>query len=363
MPTEGNGGARGICIIMAGGRGTRFWPLSRTDCPKQMLPLAGENSLLHDTCERVSGLVGPERVLVVTSAALVDDVRAALPELPPANVVGEPCGRNTAPCAVLGMGLASRLDPAAPVALLPADHHIPDPDIFAAQLETAFVRASERRTVVTIGIRPDRPETGYGYIQAAAEADSDGFLQGEAFVEKPDLATAQAYLSGGRHYWNGGIFVWNPTWFAAMADLHLAPVVKLMAAPVASFGTDSFAAALEDAYAACPADSIDYAVMEKLPGFEVLPARFGWSDLGSWDAWGALAPSPVAGVRGEGDVIAVAAKNNVVRVKDKLVALVGVEDLVIVDTPDALLVCRQADAQKIKDVIARLEKDDRQDLL
>jgi len=355
--------APGICIIMAGGRGTRFWPLSRSGRPKQLLPLVGDNSLLRQTCDRLVPLVGAERVLVITSAGLVDTVRAELPELPPLNVVGEPCGRNTAPCAVLGMGLAARIDPAAPVALLPADHHIPDIDTFQVQLGQAFARAADRSTVVTLGIRPDRPETGYGYLKAAVDADHEGFHRGEAFVEKPDLATAEQYLAGGRHFWNGGIFVWNPEWFATMAHRHLADVAGRMAAPIASFGTDSFAVALDEAYVSCPADSIDYAVMEKLPEFEVLPAAFSWTDLGSWDAWGALAPLLTAGNRGAGDVVAIAADDNIVRVQDKLVALVGVEGLVIVDTPDALLVCRQADAQRIKDVIARLEEDGRQDLL
>lgn len=363
MVSTETGHAVGICVIMAGGRGTRFWPLSRMERPKQLLPLAGERSLLRDTCDRVVSLVGPERVLVITAAGLVEAVRSELPELPPTNIVGEPRGCNTAPCAVLGMGLAARLDPTAPVALLPADHHIPDSDIFVRQLGRSFARAADRRTVVTLGIRPDRPETGYGYIQVAATADGEGFHRGEAFVEKPDLATAEQYVAGGRHYWNGGIFVWNPGWFADMASRHLVDVSARMAAPIASFGTESFAVALEEAYASCPAESIDYAVMEKLSEFEVLPAAFGWTDLGSWDAWGALAPALVAGNRGTGDVLAVAAKDNIVLVQDKLVALVGVEDLVIVDTTDALLVCRRADAQKIKDVITRLEGDGRRDLL
>jgi mannose-1-phosphate guanylyltransferase len=353
----------GVCIIMAGGRGTRFWPLSRAARPKQMLPLATERSLLRDTFERVAPVVGPGRVLVITGAALADEVRRELPELPPAHVVGEPVGRNTAPCAVLGAGLADRLAPGEPFALLPADHHIPDADAFAAQLAAALRRAVARETVVTLGIRPDRPETGYGYILAGAEPDADGFLAGEAFVEKPDPATAREYVAGGRHYWNGGIFVWNAAWFAAQARSHLPAVAARMAPAARAFGTDGFPAALETAYADCPADSLDYAVMEKLAGFEVLPAGFAWSDLGSWDAWGELAPELADGNRGRAALLAVDASGNVVRAGDKLVALVGVDDLVVVDTPDALLVCRKADAQRIKAVIERLEEDDRRDLL
>lgn len=353
----------GVCVIMAGGRGTRFWPLSRAARPKQLLSLATGRSLLRDTYERVAPLVGPGRILVVTGAALADDVRRELPELPPAHVVGEPAGRNTAPCAVLGAGIAGRLAPGEPVALLPADHHIPAPEDFAAQLAAALRRAATSETVVTLGIRPDRPETGYGYLLAGAEPDADGFLAGEAFVEKPDLATAERYLAGGRHYWNGGIFVWNAAWFASRAAAHLPEVAKRMAPAVAAFGTDGFAAALEDAYGDCPADSLDYAVMEKLEGFEVLPAGFAWSDLGSWDAWGELAPPLEGDNRGRAELLAVDAGGNVVRADGKVVALIGVDDLIVVDTPDALLVCRKADAQRIKAVIDRLEKDKRQDLL
>ena len=355
--------APGVCVIMAGGRGTRFWPLSRAARPKQMLPLATDHSLLRDTYDRVAPLVGPERILVITSAALADDVRRELPELPSDHVIGEPAGRNTAPCAVLGVGLAGRLTPGEPVALLPADHHIPAAEAFAAQLGVALRRAAGRETVVTLGIRPDRPETGYGYLLAAAEPDADGFLAGEAFVEKPDLATAQRYLAGGRHFWNGGIFVWNDAWFAAQTAVHLPEVVRRMTPAVTAFGTDGFAAALEEAYDDCPADSLDYAVMEKLEGFEVLPAGFAWSDLGSWDAWGELAPELEGANRGRARLLAVDAAGNVVRAGEKLVALVGVDDLIVVDTPDALLVCRKEDAQRIKAVIGRLEKDKRQDLL
>ncbi|MFN2369766.1 MAG: mannose-1-phosphate guanylyltransferase [Candidatus Krumholzibacteriia bacterium] len=355
--------AQGICVIMAGGRGTRFWPLSRAARPKQLLPLAAGRTLLRETYERVAPLSGPGRILVVTGADLADAVRAELPELPAAHVIGEPIGRNTAPCAVLGAGLAARLDPGAPFALLPADHLIPEPELFRAQLAAAFARAAAAPTVVTLGIVPDRPETGYGYLETAGDPDPDGFRRGLAFVEKPDYATAAAYLAGGRHYWNGGIFIWNPRHFAAAAAAHLPEVVSLLAPAIAAQGTGAFAAALQAGYRDCPAASIDYAVMEKLDGFEVLPASFRWSDLGSWDAWGELAADLDGGNRGEGELVALDAAGNVVRAEGKLVALVGVQDLVVVDTPDALLVCRKADAQRIKDIIARLEGAGRRDLL
>ncbi len=366
MSAPGSGGApqapAGICVIMAGGRGTRFWPLSRADRPKQLLPLVTGRSLLRETFERVRPLTGDDRVLVVTSGSLAEATRRELPELPADHVITEPVGRNTAPCAVLGAGLAARIDPGAPVALLPADHHIPDADVYRAQLAEAFVLAAGRETVVTLGIPPTRPDTGYGYLETEA-GSGDAPRAGLAFVEKPDRATAERYLAGGRHFWNSGMFVWNAAWFDAMARRHVPEIRRRMEPAVKSFGTPDFAAALQTAYADCPAESIDYAVMEKLPGFTVLPARFGWSDVGGWNAWGELAGPLAGGNLGRGDVLALGSRGNVVRGDGRLIALVGVEDLVVVDTPDALLVCRREDAERLRDVIARLEEEDRRDLL
>ena len=358
---------RGICVIMAGGRGTRFWPLSRRDRPKQLLALATGRTLLRDTFERVEPLVGADRILVVTSGSLGEATRAELPELADGHVVTEPVGRNTAPCAVLGMGLAGRIDPEAPVALLPADHYIPDDDTFRKQLGEAFAVARSTSTVVTLGIPPTRPETGYGYLEADGAAEASGGsgrpLAGAAFHEKPDPATAETYVRSGRHFWNAGIFVWNPGRFAAAAAAHLPRVVDLMAEPVKCFGTESFGPALEDAYRDCPADSIDFAVMEKLEDFLVMPAGFRWSDLGSWDAWGDLAPVLPGDNRGRGEVLAIDSSGNIVSSAERLVALVGVENLIVVDAGDALLVCAKTEAQKIKEIISRLETEGRDDLL
>lgn len=348
---------------MAGGRGTRFWPLSRADRPKQLLALASGRSLLRDTFERLEPLVGADRILVVTSGSLAGPTRAELPELKPEQVVNEPVGRNTAPCAVLGMGLAARIDPAAPVALLPADHFIPDAEEFRDQLQAAFERVAGQETVLTIGIPATRPETGYGYILAAAEADETGVRAGEGFVEKPDAATAEQYVRSGRYLWNSGIFVWNPRFFAEVCDRNIPEIRRVMAPAIEQQGTETFDAALDVAYGQCPAVSIDVAVMEKLPGFFVLAAQFRWSDLGSWDAWGDLAESLPGDNRGNAEVLSVDSGGNVLLVPDRLVALVGVRNLIIVESDDALLICPKDQAQRIKDVITALEKDGRQDLL
>ena len=313
-------GCKGICVIMAGGRGTRFWPLSRTSRPKQLQALSTGASLLRDTFTRVRDLVGADRILVITSGTLAEPTRAELPELPPENVICEPVGRNTAPCAVLGLGVARRLDPQAPVALLPADHFIPDDDLFREQLKVAFDLASTTDTVITLGIKPTQPETGYGYIRTEENDDSVGILTGLEFVEKPDIARAEQYVRSGRFYWNSGMFVWNPSWFAAMAQLHVPEICRLMESPISHFGTDGFAEALEIAYHQCPAESVDVAVMEKLPGFSLLEATFRWSDLGSWDAWGELAPDLPGGNKGIADLLSLDSEGNIIRSENRLVA-------------------------------------------
>lgn len=355
---------QGWCVIMAGGRGTRFWPLSRTSRPKQLLPLAGPTSLLRDTFERVAPLVGAERILVVASGDLAPAIAQQLPELSPDRIVVEPVGRNTAPCAVLGLGLVARLDPGAPVALLPADHAVADPEVFCAQLAAAFARALACRGVLTLGIPPTRPETGYGYIETgAAVAGADGVLAGVAFVEKPDHDRAAGYVAGGKHLWNSGIFVWDASAFAAAARRHVPEVVDALAPAIAAHGTPGFADALAAAYAGCPAVSIDHAVMEKLPGFEVIAARFDWSDLGSWGAWGQLAAELEGGNRGMAEVVGLSSRDNVVFAAGKLVALIDVEGLIVVETPDALLICRAGSDQRVKEITERLADRGRLDLL
>lgn len=364
MGTTGKGAqAPGFCVVMAGGRGTRFWPLSRTGRPKQLLPLgAGGASLLRETCERLLPLVGPERILVVTNAAQAAATAAALPELRPDRIVAEPVGRNTAPCAALGALLAARLAGPGPVALLPADHAIPDGDALRAQLAAAFAHAAATGEACTFGIPPTRPETGFGYIETGP-APAAGPLPGLRFVEKPDAATAAGYLASGRHLWNSGMFVWDGPAFAAALDRHLPGLRERLVPAVAAHGGPDFNAALAAAYADCPSISLDNGVMEKLSSFAVFRAAFRWSDLGSWDAWGELAPSLAGGNRGLAALYAVDAAGNVLHAPSKTVALVGVEDLIVVDTPDALLVCRADQAQRLREVIARLEADGRRDLL
>ncbi len=348
---------------MAGGRGTRFWPLSRKDRPKQLQALSSQRSLLRDTFDRVVPLVGADRILIVTSGSLAAATRAELPEVPSRNIVCEPVGRNTAPCAVLGIGLAGRIDAQAPVALLPADHFIPDEDRFRTQLQEAFDLAASRETVLTIGIRPTHPETGYGYIKTDGEPDAQGALVGLEFVEKPNRVRAEEYVRSGSYFWNSGIFIWNPAYFSTMTERFIPEICALMNEPIRNFGTEAFFPALESAYRDCPAESVDIAVMEKLPGFLLLEGAFSWSDLGSWDAWGELAPQLPGNNKGVADVLALASQGNILYSDGRLVALLGVDDLIVVDTADAILIAHKTQAQRIKELIEELEKMGKEDLL
>jgi mannose-1-phosphate guanylyltransferase len=352
----------GYAVIMAGGRGTRFWPLSRIGRPKQLLPLGSEQSLLRDTYERILPLTGPDRILVVTNLQQVDLVREELPELAPEMIIAEPVGRNTAACSILGVKLASRLDADAPVVLLPADHFIPDGDTFRKQLEQAFALVVEKGGVATFGIPATRPETGYGYLECA-DANENQERTGLKFVEKPDPESAKAYVESGRHFWNSGIFVWNARDFEQSAQSHLPGVTDLLDGPAAAFKTDAFATALADAYQTCESVSIDVGIMEKLSSFHVIPADFSWSDLGSWDAWAELAPELEAGNAGLADLVAADSRGNIVHAQGKTVALLGVEDLVIVDTGDALLVADKSRSQDIKVLIETLQDRQKNGLL
>ncbi len=353
----------GFCVIMAGGRGTRFWPLSRTSRPKQLLPLGQGASLLRETFDRVRPLVGDERVLVVTNAAQAEATAAALPELPRDRIVAEPVGRNTAACAALGVGLAAGLAGDGPVALLPADHLIPDPDVFRDQLAAAFRLAESGGGVITFGIPPRHPSTGFGYIEVPDAPAGDDAVDGLRFVEKPDADTAREYVDSGRFLWNSGIFVWHSADLAREIATHEPGIASRLEAPLGAHGTDAFDDALATAYETCPAVSIDVAVMEKLAGFRVMAARYGWSDLGSWDAWREFAPALADGNRGHARLLAGDGRDVTVFAPGKAVALLGVEDLIVVDTEDALLICAADAAQRIKEIAGKLEEAGELDLL
>lgn len=337
---------------MAGGVGSRFWPLSRRERPKQLLDLFGGGTMVRRTVDRLLPLVPPERQLIVTGEVLGAAMREALPELPAANILEEPMGRNTAPAIGWAAQHIAKLDPDAVLAILPADQLILDEDAYR-ETATRALKAASLGRIVTLGIPATRPETGYGYIRAGDEV-TEGVWAVEAFKEKPDIETALTYLADGRYYWNAGMFF-------APARLMLEEMAKH--APDVSAGLERLdREPLAQVYEALPSISIDYAVMERTDKVAVIPGDFGWSDVGSWRTLWDFRDADET-TYAMGDVVEIDGGGNVLFAEDGIVATIGVSDLVVVHTADATLVCPRDDAQRIREVVDLLKTLDRKELL
>lgn len=329
-----------IPVLLSGGSGTRLWPLSRKNLPKQFLPLAGDLSLFQQTVTRTQGLPGVANPIVVCS----EDHRFMVAEqmqmlgVAGASILLEPVARNTAPAIALAALQALAADPDAILLVLPADHLIGDTDSFSDAVRSALPLAEEG-WLVTFGIRPEAPETGFGYIRRG-NALSDTSYQVDAFVEKPDLATAEAYLDSGAYDWNSGMFLFQAS--RLLEELaQQAPAIHagVVGAFESAHADLDFVRIDKDVFGQVPEDSIDYAVMVKTPRAAVVPVRCKWSDIGSWEALWATSERDCNGNRLEGDVLALDSSNSYARSSQRrMVALLGVEDLVVVDTPDAVLV-------------------------
>jgi mannose-1-phosphate guanylyltransferase/mannose-6-phosphate isomerase len=344
-------------LILAGGSGTRFWPLSRKSRPKQLLALEGERTLLRDTMERLAPAIPPESVWVCTTEALADAVRRDLPAVPPEQILSEPEGRNTAPAiawAVRSMPEGARRDV---VAVLPADHRMGDPAAFRAALESAARVVEREDRVMTLGVVPRWAETGYGYLELEPGEEPEGVRRVRRFVEKPSAENAERFVESGNYLWNAGIFLFRGT---TLLDI----VSRLQ--PELSRGLEAIAAApdrLRELYGRLPADSIDYAIMEKLDGIATLPLDCGWSDLGSWEALDEILPKDAQGNTGHGDTLAVESRGNLLFADQGTIAVLGVEDLVVVRTGDAVLVMPKARSQEVRKLVNELSARARGDLL
>lgn len=345
-------------VILAGGSGTRFWPLSRKKTPKQLMSVFGGRSMLQRTVERIMPL-NPEGILVVTNALQADETERQLSFVPDdlLTVVKEPLARNTAPAIGLAAAIIASRDPAAVMAVLPADHYIQDEEEFRAALERARLAAADM-TLVTLGIRPSGPETGYGYIEADLKAGREGVFPVRRFIEKPCREKAAELLAAGNNYWNSGMFVWRADVIMDRIRTHLPDLytgLESLRIP-ARLSDHSVARQIEALYAAIPAESIDYGVMEKADGVVVIPSSFGWSDVGSWSALPGLLEGDEQGnvVVDRARVVSLDSRGCLVLGGGKLVALLGVRDLVVVDTGDSLLVCPKDRAQEVKQVVDEL---------
>ncbi len=345
-----------VPVVLSGGAGSRLWPLSRQVLPKQLLPLCSEYSLLQDTLRRISGwpemaspliVCGHEHRFLVAEQLRQIDVTAEA-------IILEPVARNTAPAiAVAAEWLKERQSL---MLVLPADHVIQDVEAFAKAVKQAAVAATQGQ-LVTFGMHPEHPETGYGYIQAGPVLEAaPGCHAVVRFVEKPDAARAAQYCQSGEYFWNSGMFLFQPEAYLAALTTHTPSIVTATQAAVAKSYRDlDFVRLDATSFAASPADSIDYAVMEKTTQAAVVPAQIGWSDVGSWTALKQVQPVDAQGNSTRGDVYLHAVKNTLVRAEHRFVAALGVDNLLIVETSDAVLVAHQDDAQAVKQVVAHLE--------
>ena len=343
-------------VLLSGGSGTRLWPLSREAYPKQFLPLAGDDTMVQATWRRVEALADLAPIVVANEehrflvAEQLRQVGAPVPA-----ILLEPVGRNTAP-AIAAAALQAMAGGADPLLLvLPSDHVVRDVAGFQRAVREAS-SAAEAGALVTFGIVPDAPETGFGYIQAEA---GDGLRQVLRFVEKPDAATARSYLDAGGYYWNSGMFLFRASrYLEELARFRPDIVDAVRAAHAAARHDGDFVRLDKDAFSACPSDSIDYAVMEKTADAKVLPVDIGWNDVGSWSALWDVAERDADGNAHHGDVIAVDSRNSYAYAQ-RLVALVGLDDIVVVETDDAVLVARKDKVQEVKQVVARLKQEQR----
>ncbi len=332
-------------IVLAGGAGTRFWPASRGAQPKQLLPLVGDESLLAATVRRIAPMVPPERVLVATGAHLLEATRAALPHVPAENFLAEPAPRNTAPAIAWATAVAARRDPEATCMVLPSDHFIAAPDAFRAAVASAL-EGARRGFLTTLGIRPTRPETGYGYVELGGKIDGDVF-EARRFVEKPSLDVAEGYVASGKYLWNAGMFFYGARAMLDALAEHLPEIARAVASD----------APVPPGFATLPSISIDKGVMEKAARVAVVPGDFGWSDLGSWQSAWELAEKDADDNVLPAGAVAVDARGNLVweRAKTKRTyALVGVSDLVVVETDDAVLIVPRERAQDVRLVVEKL---------
>jgi mannose-1-phosphate guanylyltransferase len=353
-------------IILAGGRGTRFWPLSRKRRAKQLLPLDGKQTMLQQTVARLLPMAAPKRQWIITNDDLRSAILRQLPKLDSTQILAEPIGRNTAPAIGLAAFLLLREDPDAVLGLFPSDHVIGEPERYRETLRQGIEIAAAGENIVVLGIRPTRPETGYGYIEVGA-TEANRSLPVRRFTEKPDLANATKFLAAGNYFWNSGMFLWRADTLASALREHLPKTALILEKIAASYGTRKFAETFRRLYPKCENISIDYAVLEprsaKVEGQSrifCLPSDFGWNDLGSWTSLHehrARLSNPAEGnlISASGS-FALNARNNYVHAPGKFVAVVGVNNLVVVETEDALLITTLDQSQDVGKVVKHLDE-------
>jgi len=346
-------------VIMAGGRGERFWPRSRVGRPKQFADLTGKGSMLYLTYNRALKLVPPERIFVVTGAEYREVTKECLPELLQENIIIEPEGRNTAPCIGLAAVTLEQRLPGAIMVVLPADHLIKDEDEFAGTIRLAAELTDETGGLVTVGIRPDRPETGYGYLRLGkpiVTANGKTVYRVDSFVEKPDPVRARLYLEDGGYLWNAGIFVWQASAVLEEFSNHLPGIYAGLQQICRYLGTEKYEEVLQRIYPCLDKISIDYGIMEKADRVYTVPGEFHWDDVGTWMSLERVFGTDNNGNMFRGRVVSLNTENSIIDSGGRMVALIGVKDLVIVETDDVTFVCHKNETDRVRELLAELRR-------
>jgi len=346
-------------VIMAGGIGSRFWPMSRTNYPKQFLDILNTGkTLIQSTFERFAAFIPVENIFVVTSNEYVNIVKKQLPKLPLQNILGEPSRKNTAPCIAYIACKLNEIDPQASLIVAPSDHLILDPIAFNKVCLEALTFVNKHNALITLGIKPTHPNTGYGYIQYEQQTVSDNVYKVKTFTEKPNLEQAKIFISSGEFLWNAGIFVWQVKNILSAFEKYLPEMYDVFAAEKDKFNTTEEAQALQRIYPLCTNISIDFGIMEKADNVYVIPSSFGWSDLGSWNsAWENLEKDYLGNAAAGGHIIVFDTQRCMIQTPtNKLVVLQGMEDFIVVDTNDVLLICKREKEQDIKEYVAEVKR-------
>jgi len=355
-------------VIMAGGKGTRFWPKSREKMPKHLLDIVSSRTIIQETVDRITPLIPEENILIVTGQSHADELMRQVPRIPRENIIIEPLGRNTAPCIGLASLHIKRKSPHAVMAVLPADHLITDASRFRRLVSIAGKIANSGDCLLTIGIKPTSPETGYGYIERGslhAKVKGTDVFAVKSVREKPALKQAKAFLRQGGFYWNSGMFVWRVDAILEAIDRWLPQIHDGLLQIESAMGTDGEKKVLRRVYKKIPSISIDYGVMEKADNILLIEGDFGWSDIGSWDALWEVSDKDENGnaVNCRDLFIGFDTRNSLIHSSGKLVALLGLEDLIVVDAEDSLLICKRGSSQDVKKVVEILENKKKKEYL
>ncbi len=341
-------------VIMAGGVGSRFWPMSTAEKPKQFIDVLGVGkTLLQLTVERFNKLVSPENIWVVTNQKYVDIVREQLPEMPAGNILCEPCRRNTAPCIAYVSWRIKSKDPKANIVVTPSDHIVMNTQEFQRVIKECMNFTAESDAIVTLGMKPTRPETGYGYIQADLSASSlrnKGIFRVDSFREKPDLKTAEQYIKKNYYFWNAGIFIWNVSTIVNAFRIYQPKMNKIFEQMLPIYGTPQEQEAINEKFPQCENISVDYAIMEKAEEIFVCPADFGWSDLGTWGSLQTQSKRDIYGNALIGENISVFETHNCMihTTQEKKVVVQGLDGYIVAENNDTLLICKLSEEQRIK---------------